>query len=224
MTDVRVVVSCEHGGHDVPGELARVFERHEALLASHRGWDAGALEAARRIADALGAPLVSTTISRLVVDCNRSESHPAVFSEITRALPAPERERLLATHHRPHRAEVERLVREASASAHVLHVAVHSFTPVWSGRERPTEVGLLHDPHRRPERALVEGLRRALRRRAPELVVHLNRPYRGWTDGLCTTLRSRLPPPRYSGLELELNQRLPRLPPAVVPALRETFN
>jgi len=36
---------------------------------------------------------------------------------------------------------------------------------------------------------------------------HLNRPYRGWTDGLVTVLRGHDPVERYRGLELEVSQR-----------------
>ena len=43
--------------------------------------------------------------------------------------------------------------------------------------------------------------------RAP-LAIHLNRPYRGWTDGLTSSLRRELPEDRYVGVELEVSQRL----------------
>jgi hypothetical protein len=48
----------------------------------------------------------------------------------------------------------------------------------------------------------------ALHWEAPHLRVKKNYPYRGWTDGLTTTLREQFPAKRYVGLELEVNQAL----------------
>ena len=42
---------------------------------------------------------------------------------------------------------------------------------------------------------------------APNLRVRRNYPYAGWTDGLTTYLRTRFPPQRYVGIEIEINQR-----------------
>ena len=69
-------------------------------------------------------------------------------------------------------------------------------------------IGLLHDPRRAFERQVCEALRRRLRARDPRLVVAFNRPYRGTSDGLTTTLRGRFGRRAYAGVELEVNQRL----------------
>ena len=45
-----------------------------------------------------------------------------------------------------------------------------------------------------------------------DLVIHRNRPYRGWTDGLTTALRREIPEGRYAGIELEVSQAL--MPPS----------
>ena len=43
-----IVLTCEHGGHRVPRALPRAVRGLERALSSHRGWDAGALDVARR--------------------------------------------------------------------------------------------------------------------------------------------------------------------------------
>lgn len=210
-----VVVSAEHGGRRVPRRWAAAFRGRRELLDSHRGWDPGSLELGRELARRLEAPLVAATVTRLLVDCNRSEGSAALFSELTRALPEAERERIRLEHHSPHRRAVEAAVREALGGAgRVLHVAAHSFTPAWKGRTRDLDVGLLFDPRRGWEAAFVRRWRAALLELEPELRVRLNRPYRGWTDGLCTTLRGRLPAARYAGVELEVNQAITTGEPA----------
>ncbi len=177
-------------------------------MRSHRGWDAGAFGLARRLADALDAPLRAATVSRLVVDLNRSPHHPRVFSEWTRPLPAAERRVLLARHHTPHRAAVDEDVRALVAAGRiVLHLGVHSFTPVFDGEVRKADVSLLYDPACAAERRLGDGWARALAVAWPDLAVRRNQPYRGRSDGLTTWLRRRHGA-AYLGLELEVNQRL----------------
>ncbi len=217
----RLLVTCEHGGARVPAWLAPHFRGRSAWLRSHRGVDLGALPVARALARRTGAPLIAATTSRLVVDLNRSPHHPRLLSEVTRALPAELRARILRRHYRPHREAVEReIARLAGGGARVVHVAVHSFTPVLDGVRRETDVGLLYDPARRPERVFCARWQRALRDLAPELRLRRNFPYRGAADGLTTALRRRHPASHYLGIELELDQGALLGPPAAARRLR----
>ena len=59
---------------------------------------------ARALAREFAAPLVASTVSRLLVDLNRSAAHRSVFSEATRAAPAALRATILERHYRPYRA------------------------------------------------------------------------------------------------------------------------
>lgn len=203
-----LLITCEHGGNLIPREYRHLFRTHHGHLASHRGYDLGALRFARQLARATGAPLLVATNSRLLVDLNRSPHNPAVFSTRTRALPRAERRALLERYHRPHwervRCEVERLGRRGRP---VLHVAVHSFTPVLGPVPRDFELGLLYDSGRSRERALAREWQLRLRAADPALRVRRNAPYRGGSDGLTTSLRRRYRPGRYLGTELELNQK-----------------
>ncbi|MEZ5988427.1 MAG: N-formylglutamate amidohydrolase [Planctomycetota bacterium] len=206
-----LLLSAEHGGNRIPARWAHLFASRaaRAALAGHRGSDPGSLAFARFLARSLGAPLVATTTSRLLVEVNRSPGHPRLWSEWTRDLDPDDRRAILAAHYEPHRRAVEDGVRAALArAASVLHLSVHSFVPVLDGVARTTEVGLLYDPARGPERRFCTDLAAALRVLGPELRVHRNRPYRGAADGLTTWLRRRFPAGRYLGVELELRQDL----------------
>lgn len=206
---VSYLVTCEHGGREVPPAYRSLFDGAEEPLASHRGWDAGAAPLARYLADALDAPLHLATVTRLLVDLNRSPSHPKVFSEWTRPLPSYERGELLATYHAPHRDAVAASVAGlAESGREVVHLAVHTFTPVLDGRARAADLALLYDPARAPERALAGAWVAKLSRRLPDLAVRRNQPYRGVSDGLTTWLRSRFSAAAYLGIEIEVNQRL----------------
>lgn len=203
-----MIVSCEHGGYRIPARWAAHFSGAERVLASHRGFDRGALPLARRLAGRLEARLFAATTSRLLVDLNRSPHHRALFSRYTRGLPEAERRRILELHYWPHRRRVERaLARDGEGRGSVLHLAVHSFAPVLRGERRRADLGLLYDPTRAAERALCARLKALLAEAAPGLRVRRNYPYCGRSDGLTSSLRRLHPARRYLGIELEVSQR-----------------
>lgn len=194
----------------MPRRYAELFRGQESLLASHRGWDPGALELARRFQRSLRAPLISSTTTRLLIELNRSLRHRRLFSDVVAALSADERKKLIDEVHAPHWNAVAAAVDEALASpASVLHLGVHTFTPQLDGVVRTADVALLYDPRREQERAFCGLWLAELARARPELRLRRNYPYRGIDDGLTTALRRRYPPEDYLGVELEVNQAFP---------------
>jgi predicted N-formylglutamate amidohydrolase len=204
-----LVLSCEHGGNAVPARYRGLFRAARRELASHRGWDPGALVLARELAREHGVELHATAVTRLLADANRSLGHPRLFSEFSRRLPAGERRRVLARYWRPHRRSVARAARAGTRSCPSVHLSIHSFTPVLAGRVRTVDVGVLYDPAHAGERRFADVFIAALRAARPDLRVRRNRPYRGTGDGLTTELRAELGA-RYVGIELEVSQAFPR--------------
>ncbi len=203
----QLLITCEHGGNRIPRILAPLFFEAGEALTGHRGWDPGALGVARTMAARLRAPLEYATLSRLVVDLNRSPGHPHVFSEFTKALNPDRRARALLLYHTPYRQKVDGLVGAwLQRGRDVVHVSVHSFTPVLHGVRRTADLSLLYDPAREAERALASRWVRALSEALPELAIRRNQPYRGTSDGVTTWLRRH--GPSYRGIEVEINQRL----------------
>jgi len=206
----KLLITCEHGGNRIPSEYWPLFRKHRATLATHRGYDPGALALARDLAAAFGAELVYSTTSRLLVELNRSPHHRQVFSEATHGLSPDERKRLMQRYYWPYRSWVEAQVRDAVASGQrIVHISSHSFTPRLNGVTRRADIGLLYDPRRRAERELCLAWQRALEAEDEHLVVRRNYPYRGTGDGLTTHLRRLHPDSAYAGIEVEMNQRYP---------------
>jgi predicted N-formylglutamate amidohydrolase len=203
------VVTCEHGGNRIPAYCRALFRSRRTLLDSHRGYDPGALVMAKTLADAFAAPLVSSTVSRLVIDLNRSIGHRQLWSAATRTASRDLRARIVEQHYRPYRTEVERRVTQAVARGRrVIHVSAHSFTPVLHGNVRRADVGLLYDPARRGEALLCARWKAALAALAPGLRVRRNYPYAGKGDGLTGSLRRTFRHGTYLGIELEINQQI----------------
>ena len=202
------IITCEHGGNRIPPAYRALFHGAREVLDSHRGYDPGALVTARRLAKTFDAPLIASTVSRLLVELNRSPGHARMFSEFTRDVPDDIREQIVRRHYTPYREQVEQTVRSLVQRHRVIHISSHSFTPVLDGEVRNADVGLLYDPRRPGESALCRQWQQALGELAPEFRVRRNYPYTGKSDGLTSLLRKRHPDELYVGIELELNQRI----------------
>ena len=219
-----LLFTCEHGGHDIPATYRKFFRGATKVLKSHRGWDPGALELAERFAARCHAPLYSSTVSRLLVELNRSLHHRSLFSEYTRDLTPPEQTTIVQTYYLPHREAVERQMRDFVAAGRlVLHFGVHSFTPELNGVVRQADSGLLYDPQRAWEQSFCTAWRSALRKHSPELRVRKNYPYLGTSDGFTTYLRTRFANSQYAGVELEMNQRFALGAPQLWETVQETL-
>lgn len=204
-----LLLTCEHGGNGIPATYAHLFRGAASVLASHRGWDPGALDVARALARRFRLPVFAVTWSRLLVEANRSPTNPRIWSSYTKDLPGEERQRILDRYWWPHRREVEEAVdRGVKRGRRVVHVAVHSFTPVLNGEIRTADIGLLYDSARPGERDFCRRWEKVLAEESPALRVRRNYPYRGAADGLPNWFRRRLPDGFYVGIELELNQDL----------------
>jgi len=192
----------------VPKAYAPLFAGAADVLATHRGYDLGAIEVARAFGRRLGVTPFTATTTRLVVDLNRSPGNRNVFSPYTRSLSAEQRAGALADHYWPYRKAVEDAVAGAvGAGETVLHVSAHSFTPVLRGEVRRCDVGFLYDPGHRGEVRFVESWYAALAAAAPKLTLRRNYPYLGVSDSLVTYLRRRHGGRGYVGMELEINQK-----------------
>lgn len=208
-----LLLTCEHASCALPPGFDPGVGPD--VVASHLGWDPGALAVAQVVAARLGAPLLAGEWSRLFVDLNRSPDTPGAVPAESCGVPIPgntgltsaERARRLAAVQAPYRAAVLAAVEAAVARARAcLHVSVHSFTPELHGRPRPYDAGVLFDPARPDEVVVAEALLAGLR--AAGHLARANEPYAGTDDGVTTWLRTRFASDRYAGIEVELNQAL----------------
>ncbi|WP_421977403.1 N-formylglutamate amidohydrolase [Roseivirga seohaensis] len=203
-----ILITCEHAGNELPESYKYLFKRGKEALESHRGWDPGAAILASYLGVELAVPVFMHPTSRLLVEVNRSLNHPQLFSEFTIDLEPSVKQFLLNKYYRPYRnAVTDWIKRETEAKNEVAHFSIHSFTPVWEGKKRPTDIGILFDPKRRLENKIALELTEKLRELAPLLTIDLNEPYKGTDDGFTTWLRKKFGVKNYSGIEIEVNQK-----------------
>jgi predicted N-formylglutamate amidohydrolase len=174
---------CDHAGNAVPAALANLGLPAEEL-GRHLGIDIGALGVATGLAERLGAPLIHTRYSRLVIDCNRKPESATCMAALADGTQVPgnrhlgpaERAARVAEILMPYHARIgARLDARAAAGAPTLLVSLHSFTPSLRARpaERPWHVGLCW--------ATADGFSRhvlgLLAEMEPGLVLGHNQPY-----------------------------------------------
>jgi len=204
----RILVTCEHGGNKIPDGYEQYFRSALSQLESHRGYDPGALEMARAIAQKGNWPLVYETISRLLVEQNRSRYRKEVFSAISSKFSLELRTTLLETVYDPYHDKVKNiLVVNDNHKMRTLHFSIHSFTPVLNGVVRNADIGLLYDPSRKEELLVCSHVASFLRKNIPGLRIRKNYPYKGISDGLTRTMRKHFSLSRYCGIEIEINQK-----------------
>jgi predicted N-formylglutamate amidohydrolase len=186
-----VLLICEHASNRVPRSLD-ALGLDPTVLSSHAAWDPGAADVAGLMAAMLDAPLVLQRFSRLVYDCNRppeAESAMPARSEIfdipgNAGLGAAARQARVEAIYRPFRAGIAMMLEQhlAAGTAPAV-VTIHSFTPVFHGRPRTVELGLLHDV----DTALADAMLLASADWR-DIDIRRNQPY-GPADGVTHTLQ-----------------------------------
>lgn len=172
---------------------------------SHRGWDPGALEVATFLSQQVDAPLYEMSVTRLLIEMNRSLDSDELLSEYSCGLPDVEKKSILQEFYLPYRSSIEDAIIRIDKP--VLHLSIHSFTPVLNDVVREVDIGLLFDPARSNEVLICHRLKKSLEEQLPGLAIRFNEPYKGTDDGLTTFLRSRFDTDSYSGIEIEINQK-----------------
>lgn len=203
-TDSPVVVVCEHASARIPAPYADLGLGTEARRA-HIAWDPGALAVAQTLAGHLGAALVAGCVSRLVYDCNRPPDAPDAMPVRSENYDIPGNAALSPADRAARVADVYTPFRAALAAEMARHTApvlvtVHSFTPVFNGIPRETEIGILHDADARLADAMLA---------APPLPQRIDRnaPY-GPDDGVTHTLRAHALPRAAPNVMIEIRSDL----------------
>jgi predicted N-formylglutamate amidohydrolase len=210
------LIVCEHAANTFPQDWG-TLGLDAAQRQAHIAWDPGALGVARALSQVLDATLVAATVSRLIYDLNRpphAAGAMAAHSEIhtipgnANLSPEARAERTAAIYLPFHaRLRSEIALRLARGVVPVL-VTVHSFTPVYHGRPRAVELGVIHDADPHLAHAVVnEAAARTT------LDVRLNDPYSA-ADGVTHTLALQATPMGLANVMLEIRNDLIATPEA----------
>jgi len=145
---------CDHAAAALPEDYG-TLGLDPALFRTHIAYDIGAAWVTRALAGRFGAGAILGRWSRLLIDLNRGEDDPTLVMKLSDGSIIPgnrdagpeEVARRLRDYYRPYHAAVTAELDRIGPRAAI--VSIHSFTPVWRGRARPWEVGVLWDTDRR---------------------------------------------------------------------------
>jgi predicted N-formylglutamate amidohydrolase len=145
-----IFLTCDHASYKIPEKLAGLGLQ-ENITETHIGWDIGALDVAKSISHAIDAPLFFTNYSRLVIDCNRPPLGNDSIPESIHGIRIPGNsdlsenelnQRVKEIFDPYHQAIDESISYHRSIKERINLLAVHSFTPVLSGKVRPWPIGI----------------------------------------------------------------------------------
>ena len=181
------VLICEHASNTMPKALG-TLGLPASELTRHIAWDIGAEKVARLLSRLIDAPLLLQRYSRLAYDCNRPPESPDSIPEMSELTAIPGNKKLSAEDRLARAREIYRpfhdgvsavLDRRAAGGQRSLVVSIHSFTPVYKGKPRSVELGILHDRDTTLSSKLIKSF--------PNVDARLNEPY-GPKDGVLHTL------------------------------------
>lgn len=213
---MKLMLTCEHASNKLPAAFKSAVPAE--ILKTHRAYDIGALAVFRKLVKfAKPEFYCEGKFSRLFVDLNRTITNKSAFSEYYEQLDKATASKVKAqatAYWSEYRAAIENFVesalksksKTAKSEPEIVHLGIHSFTPVLNGKVRSTDIGILYDPSRPKECELAQVIKAEIKRLHPEMKVRFNYPYKGSSDGLTTTLRKKFGQ-RYVGIEIEINQK-----------------
>ncbi len=210
-----VLLVCEHASNALPSAWGNLGLTDEQARA-HIAWDPGALGLARGLATRLDATLIHAPVSRLIYDLNRAPDMAGAMparSEVhdipgnAAITPADQLARTQAVY-LPWANGLHNLIAaRIAAGRRPTIITIHSFTPVYHGKPRSVEFGIIHDADPTLARAILAAS-------GPTgLVARLNEPYSA-ADDVTHTLRLHATPYGLANAMLEVRNDLIATPAA----------
>ncbi len=219
------VFVCEHASNRIPTAFDHIGISTCAQQ-SHSGWDIGALALSTALSNKLASPLVASTVSRLIYDCNRAPDSATAIVPRSETEDIPGNQELSPTlrsfrvdtvYYPFSQALNDLLEKRQMQNIDTCLVTVHSFTPIFQGQVRTVELGVLHDNDSRFADLLL-----SIATKHTTLVVERNQPY-GPSDDVTHTLQKHALPRNMANVMLEIKNDL-LLEPASIEAIGDSLS
>ena len=204
----RYLFSCEHASNRIPHPLVSTLSDQQDILHTHWAWDIGTKLLVQELVKMAQSTAIFSRFSRLVVDPNRHRNrHDLIVPNVegmdvsfNQSLDEADVAWRLDSYYNPFHDGFTNLVSQRLQSPDpFLLISVHSFTPVWKGRVRTMDIGILFD---RYEEIAIE-LKEQFEKQG--FFTELNQPYSG-KFGLMYSVAQQGDNFQIPHLELEFNQ------------------
>lgn len=174
----KLVLVCDHASKRVPRCLDNLGLTPEQLD-DHIGWDPGAADVARLLAKKLDAPLILSSYSRLVIDCNRPLQSSQSISVQSAGVLIPRNQNMsdedrawrVNNLFTPYHNAINQLLADRKKRS-TIFLSIHSFTPSLNGQHRPWHIGISFWRDHSLAKSLINALKKD-----KDIVVGDNEPY-----------------------------------------------
>lgn len=177
------LVICDHASNNIPLEYGNLGISKKDLE-SHRAFDLGAYEVAGELSNLLSCSLVMANFSRLLIDPNRGKDDPTLIPKLSEGKIIKgninismseddiERNKRIDRFYLPYHKQINRFINKSLDNGRIPKIlSIHSFTPIWKGKKREIDVGILWDKDDRLSKIFLNSLK--------NIKLGDNKPYNG---------------------------------------------
>ena len=177
------IVICDHSSNYIPSEYNNLgISKND--LDSHRAYDLGASDIANELSKLLSCSLVMANFSRLLIDPNRGMDDPTLIPKISEGKIITgnmnlsiynndkEKNKRISKFYSPYHKAIDKFINNSLDNRKIPKIlSIHSFTPIWKGKEREIDVGILWDRDDRLSKIFLNSLK--------NIKLGNNKPYSG---------------------------------------------
>jgi len=177
------LIICDHSSNAIPLSYKNLGISNKDLE-SHIAYDLGASDLASILSESLNCTLIMANFSRLLIDPNRGIDDPTLIPKlsegkiidgnlkISASSKDIERNKRINNFYLPYHEKINEFINDSIRGNKVPKIiSIHSFTPVWKGKNRKIEVGILWDKDDRLSNIFLNSLK--------DVKIGNNLPYNG---------------------------------------------
>jgi len=181
------LIICDHASNRIPDEYKNLGLGEE-ILTTHIAYDLGVKEVATHLSKYLQCPLVMSNFSRLLIDANRGIDDPTLIMKISDGKiirgnenisflkNCSEKKHRVANYYNIYHNKISEIInRLLNKNIIPAIISIHSFTPLFGGNKRSTELGILWDSDNR----LPDIFFNYFNKNYKDIIIGNNKPYTG---------------------------------------------
>ena len=174
---IKLLIIADHASNYIPKKYNNLGLTKKDI-SSHKTYDPGVKELAINLSNKLNSHLVLGEYSRLLIDCNRDINDPTLISAISdrklilgnKKITKLERFYRINKIYRTYHNKINKKILEEKIN---VIISLHSFNPIFKGKKRFLEYGILSNQDRRLSDLLINELKKKKK------IVGDNQPYKG---------------------------------------------
>tara|TARA_B100000886_G_scaffold295223_1_gene222008 strand:+ start:367 stop:1071 length:705 start_codon:yes stop_codon:yes gene_type:complete len=176
-SSLKLLIVADHASNYIPKKYDNLGLAKKDI-STHKAYDLGVKDLAINLSNKFNSELVLGEYSRLLIDCNRDMNDPTLISVISdrklilgnKKITKQEQIYRINKIYRPYHNKINKKILEKKIN---VIISLHSFNPIFKGRKRFLEYGILSNEDRRFSDLVIKELKKK------NNFVGDNEPYKG---------------------------------------------